>query len=120
MSFSFKHVAHQIDGETSRTECKYNYHPNLGVRSNIIKFRLHCQILRFLYQTLCAFLQIKDRKHIEKNFHSVARIMPHWWDLGVLGGSQNFSVGICNGAHLTAHSSFFIIYMHYLLRIKHI
>ena len=24
-------------------------------------------ILRFLYQTLCAFLQIKDRKHIEQN-----------------------------------------------------
>ena len=25
-------------------------------------------ILRFLYQTLCAFLQIKDRKHIEQSF----------------------------------------------------
>ena len=33
-------------------------------------------ILRFLYQFLCAFLQIKDRKHIEQNFHSVAGVMP--------------------------------------------
>ena len=29
--------------------------------------------------------QIKDRKHIEHNFHSVAWIVPHGWDLGVLG-----------------------------------
>ena len=42
------------------------------MRLNIIKFLLHCQILRFLYQTLCVFLQIKDRKHIEQNFHSFA------------------------------------------------
>ena len=33
-------------------------------------------ILRFLYQTLCSFLQIKDRKHIEQNVHSVAVVMP--------------------------------------------
>ena len=32
--------------------------------------------LRFLYQTLYVFLQIKDRKHIEQNFHSVAGAMP--------------------------------------------
>ena len=43
-------------------------------------------ILRFLYQTLCAFLQIKDRKHIEQNFHSVAGVMPQGWDIGVLVG----------------------------------
>ena len=48
--------------------------------------------------------QIKDRKQIEKNFHSVAGIMPHGWDLGVLG-VKNFSVGICDGAPSTAHSS---------------
>ena len=29
----------------------------------------------FLYQTLCVFSQIKDRKHIEQNFHSVAKVM---------------------------------------------
>ena len=48
-------------------------------------------ILRFLYQTLCAFLQIKDRKHIEQNFHSAARVMPQGWDLGMLGGSKTLA-----------------------------
>ena len=47
-------------------------------------------ILRFLFQTLCAFLQIKDRKHIEQNFHSVAEVMPQGRDLGVLGGSKTY------------------------------
>ena len=43
-------------------------------------------VLKFLYQTLCACLQIKDRKHIEQNFHSVAGIMPKGLDLEVLVG----------------------------------
>ena len=50
------------------------------------------------------FSLIKDRKHIEQNFHSVAGIMRQGWDLGVLG-VKNFSVGICDGAPSTAHSS---------------
>ena len=37
---------------------------------------LTCQFQRLLYQTLCVFSQIKDRKHIEQNFNSVARVMP--------------------------------------------
>ena len=44
---------------TSRTECKYNFHPRVtlvtfgrGQRSNIIKFRLPCQFQRF-YTKLC-------------------------------------------------------------------
>ena len=41
-------------------------------------------------------LTIKDRKHIEQNFHSAAGV---WW-------VKNFSVGICDGAPSTAHSSF--------------
>ena len=40
----------------------------------------------FLYQTLGVLSQIKDRKHIEQNFHSVARTKPQGWDFGVLGG----------------------------------
>ena len=43
-------------------------------------------ILKCSYQIFCAFLQIKDRKHIEQNFHSVAGVMPQGWDLGVLVG----------------------------------
>ena len=46
------------------------------------------------------------RKYIEQNFHSIAGVMPHGRDLGVLG-VKNFSVGICDGAQSTAHSSFF-------------
>ena len=57
-----------------------------------------------LYQTLCVFSQIKDRKHNEQNFHSVARVMSQGWDLGVLGGVKNFSVGICDGAPSTVRS----------------
>ena len=51
------------------------------------------------------FSQIKDRKHIEQNFHSVVRVMPRVGTWGVLGGGKIFSVGICDGAPSTAHSS---------------
>ena len=62
-------------------------------------------ILRFLHQTMCAFLQIKDKKkHIEQNFHSVAGVMPQGWDLGCWW-VKNFSVENCDGVPLTAHSS---------------
>ena len=49
------------------------------------------------------FLQTRDRKHIEQNFHSVDRVMPQGgtWGRGV----KNFSVGICDGAPSTARSS---------------
>ena len=51
------------------------------------------------YETLCAFLQIKDRKHIEHNFHSVAGVMPQGWDLGVLGGSKTLAWGFAMAPH---------------------
>ena len=50
------------------------------------------------------FSQIKDVKHIEWDFHSVALVMPNEWDLVVLL-AKHFSVGICDGAPSTAHSS---------------
>ena len=38
------------------------------------------------------FSQIKDIKHINKDFHSVTWVMPQLWDLGELGGQKfNFS-----------------------------
>ena len=40
-------------------------------------------ILRSLFQTLCAFLQIEDRKHIEQNYQSV-----QVWDLGCWVGQK--------------------------------
>ena len=45
-----------------------------------------------------------DIKHIEQGFHSVAWVMPKGLDIGVLV-VKTFSVGICNGAPSTAHSS---------------
>ena len=54
------------------------------------------------------FSQIKDRKHIEQNFHSDAKVMPRGGTpegLRVAGGVKNFSVRICDGAPSTARSS---------------
>ena len=50
------------------------------------------------------FSQIKDSKHIEQIFHSVAKVMPVVGLRGS-GGVKNFSVGICDGAPSTARSS---------------
>ena len=49
--------------------------------------------------------QIKDRKHIEQNFHSVASFMPRG---GTGGGVKNFSVGICDGTPSTVRSSYIL------------
>ena len=64
-----------------------------GQRSNIIKFPLPCQFQRFLYQILCVFSQMKDTKHIRRDFYSVACVLSQGWDFGALGvprGSNNF------------------------------
>ena len=54
---------------------------------DIIKFQLQSQFQRFLNQTLCFFSQMKDIKHIRRNFHLAAWVMRQGWDLGVpLGG----------------------------------
>ena len=58
----------------------------------------------FTPNSLCVFSHNKDRKHIEQNFHSVARVMPRVGLVGA-GGVKNFSVGICDGAPSTARSS---------------
>ena len=62
-------------------------------RSNIIKSQSQCLFQRFFNKTLCVFSQLKDMKHIRRDFHSVAWVMPQGWDLGVpwgVGGSKNF------------------------------
>ena len=62
-------------------------------RSNIIKPQSQSQFQRFLYQTLCVFSQLKDIKHIRRDFHSVPWVMPQGWNLGVPwgGGVQKLS-----------------------------
>ena len=105
------HVAYQIDGNDKQNRMQLNFHSRVKLMtlgevkwSNIMKFQLLSQFQRCLYETVCVFSQIKDRKHIERNFHSVAWVMHQRWVLGVLG-VKNFSLGICNGAPSTARSS---------------
>ena len=52
-------------------------------RSNIIKIQIPCKFQRFLYQIL--FSQMKDTKHIRRDFYSAAWVMAHGSDLGGLG-----------------------------------
>ena len=42
----------------------------------------------FIPNSLCVFSQIKDRKHIEQNFNSVARVMPRGGTCGCWGGQK--------------------------------
>ena len=63
-------------------------------RSNIIKSQSQSQFQRFLNQTMCVFSQLKDIKHVRRDFHSVAWVIAQGWDMGVPwglgGGSKNF------------------------------
>ena len=60
--------------------------PKGQISLNIIKFQLLSQFQRFLNQTLCVFSQMKDIKHIRRDFHLAAWVMPQGWDLGVPWG----------------------------------
>ena len=62
--------------------------PKGQILLNIIKFLLQSQFQRFLNQTLCVFSQMKDIKHIRRDFHSLAWVMPKGSDLGVLWGVE--------------------------------
>ena len=61
-------------------------------------------ISKILYQTLCVFSQINNRKHIKQNFVLLPRSCPGVGLRGA-GGVKNFRVGIYNGAPSTARSS---------------
>ena len=109
--FKHGHVAYQIDEDDEQNKMQVTFSSwgqtgDFGARSKG-QISLICQFQRFLYQTLCVFSQLKGRKHIEQNFHSVAKVMP-WVGLQGAGGVKNFSVGICDGAPSTARSSIHI------------
>ena len=55
-------------------------------RSNIIKSELQRQFQRFLNETLCIFSQMKDIKHIRRDFHSASWVMPRGGTCGTVGG----------------------------------
>ena len=60
--------------------------PKGQISLNIIKFQLQSQFQRFLNQTLCVFSHMKDTKHIRRDFHSAAWVMPQGSDFGVPWG----------------------------------
>ena len=60
--------------------------PKGQISLNIIKIQLQSQFQRFLNQTLCVFSEMKDIKHIRRDFHLAAWVMHQGWDLGVLWG----------------------------------
>ena len=62
-------------------------------RSNIIKFQLLSQLQILLNQTLCVFSQMKDMKHIRRDFYSVTWVMPQGTDFGGTGGRGHFFFG---------------------------
>ena len=53
---------------------------------NIIKFQSQSQLQRFFNQILCVFSHMEDIKHIRRDFHLVAWVMPQGSDLGVPWG----------------------------------
>ena len=57
--------------------------PKGQISLNIIKFQLQSKFQRFFNQTLCVFSHMKDIKHIRRDFHLVALVMPQGSDLGV-------------------------------------
>ena len=50
-------------------------------------------ISKIFIPNLCVFSQMKDTKHIRRDFYSVAWVMPQGWDFGALEvpkGSNDF------------------------------
>ena len=100
--FKHGHVAYQINGDDKQNRMQVTFSScgqtgDLGVRSKG-QISLTCQFQRFLYQTLCVFSQIKDRKHFEQNFHSVARVLPRDGTSGA-ERNQNLAWGFAMAPH---------------------
>ena len=90
--FKHGHVAYQIDGDGEQNKMQVTFSSSgqtgdLGARLKG-QISLTCQFQRFLYQTLCVFTQMKDRTHIEQNFHSVAKVMPRGGTAGCWGSKK--------------------------------
>ena len=66
--------------------------PKGQISLNTIKFQLLSQFQRFINHTLCVFSQMKDIKHIRRDFHLAAWVMLQGWGVpwGVVGSKKNF------------------------------
>ena len=90
--FKYGHVPYQIEGDDEQSKMQVTFSSqgqtgDLQARSKG-QISLTCQFQRFLYQTLSLFSQIKDRKHIEQKFHSVAKVMPRYGTAGCWGSQK--------------------------------
>ena len=59
-------------------------------RSNIIKSQFQSQLQRFLNLTLCVFSQMKDIKHIRRDFHLITWVMH----------APGFGTWVCLGSNI--------------------
>ena len=102
--FKHGHVAYQIDGDDKQNRMQVTFLSlgqtgDLGARSKG-QISLKCQFQRFsLPHSLCVFSQIKDRKHIEQNFHSVGRVIPRDGTCGCWGESKTLAWGFAMAPH---------------------
>ena len=65
--------------------------PQEGSKGQIsFNFNYKVNFKDFFYQTLCVFSQMKDTKHIRRDFHSVRWVMPQGWDFGAQGVKKFF------------------------------
>ena len=74
-------------------DCPTPWDPGEGSKGQIsLYFNYKVNVKEFVYQSLRVFLQLKDTKHIRRDFHSVAWVMPQGWDFGggVPTGSKKF------------------------------
>ena len=65
-----------------------------------ISFNFKVNFNDFLYQTLCVCSQVKDTKHIRRDFHSVAWVMPQGWDFGALGVTRGVNFFFFKHGHV--------------------
>ena len=65
-----------------------------------LNFGYNVNFKDFLYQTLCVFSQMKNTKHIRRDFHSVTWVMPQGWDLGCWG-AQGVKTFFFKHGHVT-------------------
>ena len=69
-----------MNGACNGIFCPAPWGPEEGPKGHIpLNFNYK---VNFFNQTLCVYLRMKDIKHIRRDFHTVAWVMPQWWDLG--------------------------------------
>ena len=74
-----------VSGEGSKGQISFNFNYKINFKD--------------FYTKLCLFSQIKDTRHIRRDFNSVAWVMPQGWDLGGLrvprGSKKDFQTWSC-------------------------